>query len=73
VRDADVDTKKEHLTRKQIIAKANRARMTNAALRAAGDPAVLAKAARIVRAGFERGTLTLADLDGPIVPPQASP
>jgi hypothetical protein len=64
-----VDTQKEHLTRKQIIAKANRARMRNAALRATDDPLVLARSARIVRAAIETGKLTPADLSGPIVQP----
>ena len=49
-------------------AKARKQRKRNAALRAAQDSVVLAKAARVVRAGIELGLLTLADLDGPIVP-----
>lgn len=40
-----------------------------AAVRAVDDPIVLARAARIVRAALERGKLTKADLDGPIVQP----
>jgi hypothetical protein len=62
-------TTKHALTRQQIAAKATRERMKHAALRAADNPLVLARAARIVRAGFERGHLTKADLDGPIVQP----
>jgi hypothetical protein len=41
--------------------------MRNAAIRAVDDPVTLAKAARIIRAAIERGRLTKADLDGPIV------
>jgi hypothetical protein len=49
------------------IVKAQAARKRNAALRAAGDPAVLDKAARVVRAGLQLGKLTADDLTGPIV------
>jgi hypothetical protein len=66
-----VETQREHLSRKQIAAKATRERMRCAALRAASDPFVLARSARIVRAAIESGHLTKADLDGPIV--QAAP
>jgi hypothetical protein len=72
------------LSRKQLAANATRERMRCAAQRAAEDPVVLAKAARIVQAGIESGkltpsdlagpiVLTLSDLAGPAVPPQASP
>lgn len=43
--------------------------MKAAALRAADDPAVLNRAARIVRAAILRKRLTLADLQGDIVQP----
>jgi hypothetical protein len=62
-----VDTQKRETLRKQSLALATEAHMRNAAIRLADDPAVLARAARIVRAGIERGHLTPADLDGPIV------
>lgn len=52
-------------------AKASQVRRRNAALRAADDPDSLARAARIVRAAIHLGHLTLTDLDGPIVPPEA--
>jgi hypothetical protein len=39
----------------------------NAAERAVDDPAVLAKAARIVRAALARQRLTLTDLQGDVV------
>jgi len=42
--------------------------LTNTAMRAVDDPVALAKAARIVRAALERGKLSKADLDGPVVP-----
>jgi hypothetical protein len=50
-------------------APATAARLRKQALRAIDDPATLARAARIVRAGLERGLLTRDDLAGPIVPP----
>lgn len=59
--------------RRAQTAAARREFMTRAARRAADDPVALAKAARIVRAGIERGHLTEDDLRGPIVQPQASP
>lgn len=43
------------------------ARKQAAALRAVDDPAVLARAARIVRAAIQRQRMTLDDLQGPIV------
>ena len=58
---------KTGLTRKQIAAKASAERKRRSALRAADDPDVLAKAARVVRAALETGRLTKSDLDGPIV------
>jgi hypothetical protein len=54
---------------KPSLIKAHEARKRKSALRAADDPAELNRAARIVRAGIERGYLTKADLDGPIVQP----
>jgi len=47
--------------------------MLRAALRAADDPPVLDRAARIVRAALASGKLTHADLTGPIVQAQADP
>jgi hypothetical protein len=50
-------------------AAAREARMLYCAQRAVDDPAMLARAARIVRAAIERGALSIADLDGPIIKP----
>jgi hypothetical protein len=47
---------------------ARTAYLEKTARRSVDDPVALAKAARIVRAALERGALTKADLDGPIVP-----
>ena len=41
--------------------------LRRAAIRALDDPIALDRAARIVRAALERGRLTRADLEGPIV------
>jgi hypothetical protein len=65
-----VDTQqREPLNRSQNAIRAAAQHMHNAALRLADDPAALARAARIVRAGLLRGHLTKADLNGPIVQP----
>ena len=50
-------------------APARAAQLHNAAVRAADDPAALARAARIVRAALARRALTLADLQGEVVKP----
>jgi hypothetical protein len=63
-----VDTQKREPLKQNAI-RAARAHMHNSALRLADDPAALARAARIVRAGLILGKLTPADLDGPIVQP----
>jgi hypothetical protein len=64
-------TQRTPLRAKPDITSAHEAHLCNAALRLAGDPAQLARAARIVRAAIQTGKLTPADLDGPIV--QAAP
>ncbi len=59
--------------RARNAALATAAHQRNAALRAIDNPRELARAARIVRAAIERGKLTKADVDGPIVQPLAGP
>lgn len=52
-----------------LAASGRRHIMERTAMRAVDDPAKLAKAARIIRAGIARGKITPADLEQPIIHP----
>jgi hypothetical protein len=68
-----VDTQKnEHLSeaKRAALAKLWHARLLNSAMRAADDPALRDRAARVVRAALATGKLSWHDLEGPVVKPR---